>query len=78
MTIASESVTWATAEAYLKPNGSTGYRCAAEPVDLHTKVARSKRPMDRLVSATAYATCGLGQYRSDGRREPPIVTSVTT
>jgi len=21
------------------------------------------------------ATCGLGQYRSDGRREPPIVTS---
>jgi hypothetical protein len=21
------------------------------------------------------ATCGLGQYRSDGHREPPIVTS---
>jgi nitronate monooxygenase len=64
-------------EAYLKPNGSLGYRCTAEPVDafirkggaLEDTVGRS------CLCNGLMSTCGLGQYRLDRRREPPIVTS---
>jgi nitronate monooxygenase len=64
-------------EAYLKPNGSTGYRCAAEPVDAYERKGGS---LEATFGSTCLcnglmATCGLGQYRADGRREPPIVTS---
>ncbi len=64
-------------EAYLKPNGSTGYRCAAEPVDAYERKGGSS---DATEGSTCLcnglmATCGLGQYRADGRHEPPIVTS---
>jgi NAD(P)H-dependent flavin oxidoreductase YrpB (nitropropane dioxygenase family) len=64
-------------EAYRKPNGSTGYRCAAEPVDAFI---RKGGTLDATEGSTCLcnglmSTCGLGQFRADGRREPPIVTS---
>ncbi len=64
-------------EAYLTPTGSTGYRCAAEPVEAYV---RKGGPIDATDQSTCLcnglmATCGLGQFRVDGRREPPIVTS---
>jgi nitronate monooxygenase len=64
-------------EAYLKPNGSTGYRCAAEPRDAFE---RKGGALELTEGSTCLcnglmSTCGLGQYRADGRREPPIVTS---
>ena len=64
-------------EAYLKADGALGYRCAAEPVS--TYVRKGGRAEDTVGSTCLcnglMATCGLGQVRSDGRREPPIVTS---
>jgi len=40
-------------EAYLKPNGSTAIAARPSPsMPSYERVARSKRPMDRLVSAT--------------------------
>jgi hypothetical protein len=64
-------------EAYLTPTGSTGYRCAAEPVEAYVRKGGS---IEATVQSTCLcnglmATCGLGQFRVDGRREPPIVTS---
>lgn len=64
-------------EAYIRPDGSTGYRCAAEPVSDYLRKGGSAD--DAVGSACLcnglMATCGLGQIRSGGRREPPIVTS---
>jgi NAD(P)H-dependent flavin oxidoreductase YrpB (nitropropane dioxygenase family) len=64
-------------EAYLQPDGSTGYRCAAEPVGAYV---RKGGPLEATDGSTCLcnglmSTCGLGQFRADGRREPPIVTS---
>ena len=64
-------------EAYLKSDGVLGYRCAAEPVSLY--VRKGGRADDTAGSTCLcnglMATCGLGQVRSDGRCEAPIVTS---
>ncbi len=64
-------------EAYLKPNGSIGYRCAAEPVDAFVRKGGSLEMTEgsTCLCNGLMATCGLGQYRAGGRREPPIVTS---
>jgi NAD(P)H-dependent flavin oxidoreductase YrpB (nitropropane dioxygenase family) len=64
-------------EAYLTPTGSTGYRCAAEPVEAYVRKGGSIEATDRSTCLCngLMATCGLGQFRVDGRREPPIVTS---
>ncbi len=64
-------------EAYLLPNGSTGYRCTAEPVDAYVRKGGSIELTDdsTCLCNGLMSTCGLGQYRPDGRREPPIVTS---
>jgi nitronate monooxygenase len=64
-------------EAYRKPNGSTGYRCAAEPVDAFIRKGGAPEATDgsTCLCNGLMATCGLGQFRADGRREPPIVTS---
>lgn len=64
-------------EPYERPGGSVGYRCAAEPVSAYLKKGGS---IEATVDSTCLcnglmATCGLGQYRADGRREAPIVTS---
>ncbi len=64
-------------EAYLTPTGSTGYRCAAEPVEAYVRKGGSIEATDRSTCLCngLMATCGLGQFRVDGRREPAIVTS---
>jgi len=61
---------------YLKPDGTLGYRCPAEPVaDFVAKGGRIQNTVGRgclcngLLSAT-----GLAQIRPDGYVEPPIVT----
>ena len=64
-------------EAFVTPNGSTGYRCAAEPVDAYIRKGGAVGATDgsTCLCNGLMSTCGLGQYRADGRREPPIVTS---
>jgi len=64
-------------EAYLQPDGSTGYRCAAEPVGAYVRKGGSLDVTDgsTCLCNGLMSTCGLGQFRADGRREPPIVTS---
>jgi NAD(P)H-dependent flavin oxidoreductase YrpB (nitropropane dioxygenase family) len=64
-------------EAYVTPNGATGYRCTAEPVDAYIRKGGSIDVTDgsTCLCNGLMSTCGLGQYRADGRREPPIVTS---
>ncbi len=64
-------------EAYELPDGTIGYRCAAEPV---ASFLRKGGERARTVGTTCLcnglmATAGLGQFRSGGRQEPPIVTS---
>jgi NAD(P)H-dependent flavin oxidoreductase YrpB (nitropropane dioxygenase family) len=64
-------------EAYARADGAVGYRCSAEPV---ANYLRKGGALEDTVGATCLcngllATCGLGQVRSDGRRELPIVTS---
>jgi NAD(P)H-dependent flavin oxidoreductase YrpB (nitropropane dioxygenase family) len=64
-------------DAYVKENGSIGYRCAAEPVDAYL---RKGGLLEETVGSTCLcnglmATCGLGQVRGDGRPELPLVTS---
>jgi len=64
-------------EAYLKADGSLGYRCAAEPVSAYVRKGGSAEATEGTACLCngLLATCGLGQFRADGRREPPIVTS---
>lgn len=64
-------------EAYLKPSGAVGYRCTAEPVDAYIRKGGSIEVTDGTTCLCngLMSTCGLGQYRADGHREPPIVTS---
>jgi NAD(P)H-dependent flavin oxidoreductase YrpB (nitropropane dioxygenase family) len=63
--------------AYVRANGSIGYRCAAEPVDAYV---RKGGLVEETVGSACLcnglmATCGLGQVRGDGRQELPLVTS---
>ena len=64
-------------EAYLRADGSLGYRCAAEPVATYIrKGGLVEETEDRTCLCNGLmATCGLAQVRSDGQVEPPIVTS---
>jgi NAD(P)H-dependent flavin oxidoreductase YrpB (nitropropane dioxygenase family) len=64
-------------EAYVRENGTVGYRCAAEPV---LNYERKGGHVEASAGSTCLcnglmATCGLGQVRTDGYRELPIVTS---
>ena len=64
-------------EAFVKSDGTFGYRCAAEPVDAFVKKGGQ---IEDTVDCTCLcnglmSTCGLGQVRAGGREEPPIVTS---
>jgi NAD(P)H-dependent flavin oxidoreductase YrpB (nitropropane dioxygenase family) len=63
-------------EAYVKSNGSIGYRCAGEPVSVYVKKGGL---LEDTVGRTCLcnglmSTCGLGQVRADGDQEPPIIT----
>lgn len=63
--------------AYRKPDGSIGYRCAAEPVDQYlSKGGRAEDTIDRQCLCNGLtAAVGLAQSRKDGVVELPVVTS---
>jgi hypothetical protein len=63
-------------EAYVKPGGGIGYRCAAEPVaDYVAKGGDADATVDRLCLCNGLAaTVGLGQVRAVGV-EPAVITS---
>jgi NAD(P)H-dependent flavin oxidoreductase YrpB (nitropropane dioxygenase family) len=63
-------------EAYIKLDGSIGYRCAGEPVSAYIKKGGL---LEDTVGRTCLcnglmSTCGLGQVRGDSDQEPAIVT----
>jgi nitronate monooxygenase len=64
-------------QAYLKSDGSLGYRCSAEPVE--DFVAKGGKPEAvegrKCLCNGLLATVGLGQVRADGTAEPPIITA---
>ena len=64
-------------EAYLKDDGSVGYRCPSEPVEIFlSKGGAIEDTVGRVCLCNALmATAGYGQIRSGGDRELPIVTS---
>ena len=64
-------------EAYTKTDGSLGYRCAAEPVSAYVRKGGDVAATEGSVCLCngLMATCDLGQVRSDGRTEPPLLTS---
>lgn len=61
---------------YAKGDGSIGYRCPAEPVDQYVRKGGSLADtVDRRCLCNGLvASTGLGQHRSDGYAEPPLVT----
>ena len=61
---------------YLLPDGSLGYRCPAEPVEIFTsKGGRAQNTVGRVCLCNALlAATGLPQVRADGYVEPPVVT----
>jgi hypothetical protein len=63
--------------AHVKPEGTIGYRCAAEPVDVH--VAKGGAAGDtvgrRCLCNALMANIGLAQVRAGGVVEPPLLTS---
>jgi nitronate monooxygenase len=64
-------------EVYVKSNGTLGYRCAAEPTTAFVRKGGHIADTEGVscLCNGLMSTCGLGQIRSDGRQEPPIVTS---
>ncbi len=64
-------------EAYAKPDGSLGYRCAAEPdADFVRKLGDPAALAGRKCLCNGLiATAGLAQTRADGTAEPPILTA---
>lgn len=63
--------------AYWTPEGKIGYRCPGEPVSAYVgKGGKEEDTVGRQCLCNALtADLGLGQVRSDGRVEPPLVTS---
>lgn len=64
-------------EPYVRLDGSVSYRCAAEPISAYVRKGGSSQVTVDVACLCngLMATCGLGQVRSDGRRESAIVTS---
>lgn len=63
-------------EAFMKPDGSVGFRCSAEPVEIY---AAKGGDVSRTVGAACLcnslgASIGLGQRRSGDLVEPPLIT----
>jgi nitronate monooxygenase len=63
-------------EAYAVPDGTIGYRCAAEPVANYvSKGGKVEETVGRKCLCNALmANIGLAQIRKDGSLEPPLVT----
>jgi nitronate monooxygenase len=63
-------------QGYKKPNGSLGWRCAAEDVDVY--VAKGGKQADtvgrKCLCNALLANVGLGQLRDSGDTELPLVT----
>ncbi|BCJ50192.1 2-nitropropane dioxygenase [Actinoplanes sp. NBRC 14428] len=61
---------------YRRTDGSVGFRCPAEPVDEYVRKGGAAEDTvgSRCLCNGLVATVGLGQRRSDGYREPPLVT----
>jgi nitronate monooxygenase len=64
-------------QLYRKPDGEVGYRCPAEPEDNYIRRGGTlEETLGRKCICNALpATVGMGQPRSDGGAEPPIVTA---
>ena len=64
-------------KVYKRPDGTPGYRCAAEPVsDYVAKGGRAETTPGRKCLCNAlFATIGLGQTDPQGVEEPAIVTA---
>jgi hypothetical protein len=62
--------------AFERPDGSVGYRCPAEPVDVFVRKGGAIEETEgRTCLCNALtATIGLGQRRKDGTDEPPLLT----
>jgi NAD(P)H-dependent flavin oxidoreductase YrpB (nitropropane dioxygenase family) len=63
--------------AYRTPEGKTGYRCAAEPVEAYLKKGGHLEDTEgrRCLCNALTAAIGLAQVRPNGTVEPPLVTS---
>jgi nitronate monooxygenase len=63
-------------QPFQKPDGSIGYRCAAEPVRDYVRKGGSELDATgrKCLCNGLVATVGLGQHRAGGE-EPPIVTA---
>ncbi|GAA4960386.1 NAD(P)H-dependent flavin oxidoreductase YrpB (nitropropane dioxygenase family) [Nonomuraea thailandensis] len=61
---------------YEKADGSLGYRCAAEPVEVYVRKGRPAEEAEgrRCLCNGLLAAIGLGQHRADGYAEPPLLT----
>ncbi|MFF4985697.1 nitronate monooxygenase [Streptosporangium saharense] len=61
---------------YLKTDGEVGYRCPAEPVDTYVRKGRPESDTvgRRCLCNGLVSAIGLGQHRSDGYVEPPLLT----
>jgi NAD(P)H-dependent flavin oxidoreductase YrpB (nitropropane dioxygenase family) len=64
-------------EAYARPDGRIGYRCAAEPVAAYVEKGGSEADTAgrRCLCNALMANIGHAQVRDEGRVEPPLLTS---
>ena len=62
---------------YKKEDGSPGYRCPSEPIDDYLKKGGTLEETvgRKCICNGLMATVGLGQKRSDGTPELPILTA---
>jgi len=63
-------------EVYARPDGSLGYRCPAEPVDMYVRKGGDPARAEGAVCLcnALMADVAQGQRRKDGYVEPPLVT----
>ncbi|MEX1246424.1 MAG: hypothetical protein WEB59_16840 [Thermoanaerobaculia bacterium] len=63
-------------EAYQKEDGTIGYRCSSEPVDIYlSKGGKEESTVGRKCLCNALmANIGLAQVRKDGAIEKPLIT----
>lgn len=63
-------------EAYQKEDGTIGYRCSSEPVDIYlSKGGKEENTVGRKCLCNALmANIGLAQVRKDGAIEKPLIT----
>ena len=62
--------------AYVRPNGLTGYRCPAEPVEVYLRKGGTAEAAEgaKCLCNALLSDVGLGQQRRNGFQEPALVT----